>query len=82
MVQMTGHGKYLYCIRDGALYRIDLKKFDRQRLSGDWEEVWAIASNRRRLYILQGNTLCEVNSDTGDRDDVILDDFDEWGKST
>jgi hypothetical protein len=75
MVMMTGLGRCLYCIRGGTLYRVDPSMFDRWKLSDDWEGAWAIASTGKKLFVLKGDALHEVNPDTVKSDDVIFDDW-------
>ena len=72
---MAAHGRYLFCIRGSTLYRVDPAKFDRWKLSDEWEGARAMTSSGKRLFVLKGDALHVVNPDTGESDDVIFDDL-------
>ena len=78
MVLMVAHGRFLYCIRGSTMFKVDPSKFDRWKLSDNWEGARAMTSSGKKLFVLKGDALHVVNPDTGESDDVILDGFDDW----
>ena len=77
MTLMVGHGRFLFCVYGGTLYRVDPVTSDRWALSDGWEGARSIASNGKALYVVQGKVLFQVDPNTGHRDLTVLDDLDE-----